>query len=180
MAAIRRAFGNRLSRRKKLGEILVEEGYLSLEQLEGAKEEQKASGTLLGEILVASGYVTEWEVAKCMVMQLQLPFIYTTLYDIPRSVVSLLPHAFLHQHRIIPIDLFGKCLVLATAGDISEDVVTEIEESTGYEVGLYVALTSDIQKSLSERFPLEKVTKELSQKFDQLFDGFGGDLKPSD
>lgn len=180
MAPTRRAFGNKLIRKKKLGEILVEEGYLSQEQLDGAKEEQKASGTLLGEILVASGYVTEWEVAKCMVMQLQLPFIYTTLYEIPRDVVSLLPHAFLHQHRIIPIDLFGKCLVIATAGDISEEVVAEIEHSTGYEVGLYVALTSDIQKSLGERFALEKVTNELSQKFDQLFEGFGADPKPSD
>ena len=50
------------------------------------------------------------------------------------------------------------------------------------EVALYVSLTSDIQKTLSERFPLEKVTSELSQKFDQLFEGFdaGGPSEPSD
>jgi len=173
LAGTRRAFTSKLIRKKKLGEILVDEGYLSRDQLHTALEEQKASGSLLGELLVSCGAVTEWEVAKCMVSQLHLPFIYTSLYDISSEAVNLLPHAFLHQHRIIPLDLFGSCLVIATAGDISQEVIDEIELSTGLEVGLYVALTSDIQKTLQDRFPLEKVTNELSEKFDQLFEGFG-------
>ncbi len=179
MANPRKHFSNKMIRSKMLGEVLVEEGYLNHDQLEGALEEQKASGVLLGEILVASGFVTEWEVAKCLVGQLNLPFIYTTLYDIPKEAVDLLPHAFVHQHRIVPVDIFGSWLTIATAGSISQDVVTEIELSTNLEVGLYVALTSDIQKTLQEKFPLERVTSELSQKFDQLFDGLGESDSPS-
>ena len=180
MAGTRKPFASKLIRKKRLGEILVDEAYLSQEQLDATLEEQKASGGLLGELLVSSGFVTEWEVAKCMVSQLHLPFIYTTLYEIPEGVITLLPHAFLHQHRLVPLDLFGSCLVIGTAGDISQEVVDEIELSTGLEVGLYVALTSDIQKTLQDKFPLDKVTNELSRKFDQLFDGLGGKSEDSD
>ena len=60
---------------------------------------------------------------------------------------------------------------MATAGNISPEVVEEIEVSTSYEVALYVALSSDIQETLQNIFPLEKITNELSDKFDQLFEG---------
>lgn len=166
----RRPLGRRLVRQRKLGEILVEEGYITDEQLRAAVEEQKAGGGLLGEVLVSMGFVTEWEVAKCLVGQFQLPFVYTQHYDIPKEAQTLLPHPFLHQHRMVPLDLFGKCLVVATSGSISTDVVEEIEVSTGYEVALYVALSSDIQKTLQDKFALERVTDELAQKFDQLFE----------
>ncbi len=171
MSTTRRAIGLKLIRQRNLGEILLEDGYITEEQLAGAVEEQKGSGGLLGEILVASGYVSEWEVAKCLVGQLQLPFVYTTHYEIPKEAINLLPHAFLHQHRLVPLDIFGRVLVMATAGNISEAVVEEIAESTNYEVALYVALASDVRETLQRKFPLEKVTTELSQRFDQIFMG---------
>jgi len=167
----RKALGHRLLRQRKLGEVLLEEGYITDEQLASAVEEQKATGSLLGEVLVSSGYVTEWEVAKCLVGQMQLPFVCSTHYDIPKEAIELLPHAFLHQHRLVPLDIFGNVLVMATAGNLSPDVVEEIEVSTKYEVALFVALHSDVQETLQNRFPLEKVTNELSSKFDQLFKG---------
>lgn len=170
MAKTRRAFGQKLVRRRQLGEILREEKLISEEQLETAMEEQRLSGGLIGEVLVSLDFVTEWEVAKCLVVQLQLPFVYTALYDSPPEAIGLLPHAFLHQHRLVPIDIFGKTLAIATAGNIDPEVIEEIEESTDYEVALYIALSSDIQRSLQERFPLEKVSDELAEKFDQLFD----------
>lgn len=169
MAAGRKALGQKLVRNRRLGELLVEEGYITEEQLGAAVEEQAATGGMLGRILVTSGYVTEWEVAKCLVAQLQLPFVYTALYDIPKEAVDLLPHAFLHQHLLVPVDLFGKCLALATCGNISQEVVEEIELSTRLEVMLYVSLASDIQTTLEGKFALQKVANELSEKFDELF-----------
>jgi len=166
----RKAKGQKLVRRAQLGDILCDEGYISDEQLTAAADEQKMSGGLLGEVLVTLGYVTEWEVAKCLVKQLQLPFIYTTLYDSPKEAIDLLPHAFLHQHRIVPVDIFGRTLVLATAGNIDTDVVEEIEESTKLGVALYISLNTDIHRTLQEDFPMEKVSDELSERMDQLFD----------
>ncbi len=169
MRSGRRNLSQKLFMQRKLGELLVESGYLADDKLKIGLEEQAQSGGLLGEILVSLGFVTEWDVAKCLVGKLQVPFIYPSKYDIPRDAVDLLPHAFLHQHRLVPLDTFGKCLTIATIGNISQDVVEEIEVSTSLDVTLYVALASDILKTLQEKFPLEKVTNEFSEKFDQLF-----------
>ena len=177
--ASRKSFTSKLARMRRLGEILVEEGFITEEQLSFATEEHSSSGGPLTEILISQRAVTEWEVAKCLTSQLHLPFIYTKHYDIPSDIVSLLPHAFLHQHRLVPMDQFGDCLVMATAGNITEEVVEEIELSTKARVMMYIALSSDIQETLQEKFPLEKLTNELSEKFDQLFQGedspFGAD-----
>jgi len=158
-----------LVRERKLGEVLLEERQITDDQLSSALEEQAATGGILSEILVSSGFVTEWDLAKCLVTRLQLPFIYTTQYDIPREAIDLLPHTFLHQHRLVPLDVFGTVFAIASAGNISQEILGEIELSTGHEVSLYIALASDIQETLREKFPLEKVTDELSEKFDQLF-----------
>lgn len=170
MAAARRYLSTKLSRLKRIGQILVEEGFISDEKLATAESIRETSGGSLADILVAQRYVTEWELSRCLVTDLQLPFIHASMYDIASDVVGILPHAFLHQHRLVPLDRFGKALALATNGSISEEIVEEIEESTKFEVMLYVALNSDIQKALAAKFPIEKVTNELSDKFDQLFD----------
>lgn len=182
--AARKSFSQKLSRMRKLGEILIEEGFITEDQLEIATEEQASTGGPLSEILISQRFVTEWEVAKCLVVNLQLPFIQTANYDIPAEVVNLLPHAFLHQHRLVPLDRYGKCLVMATAGNITEEVVEEIELSTKNDVMMYISLSSDIQETLQAKFPLERLTNELSEKFDQLFQGdslgglFGEDPPP--
>lgn len=181
MALGRRQLSNKLARLTRIGEILVEEGYLTDDQREIADETVQSGGGHLCDVLVSQRLLTEWELAKCLVSELQLPFIQTANYDISSDVISLLPHAFLHQHRLVPLDRFGRSLVLATSGNISEEVVEEIEETTNYEVMLYVALGSDIQGSLQTRFPIEKVTNELSEKFDKLFEqGDALDESPDD
>jgi len=175
VAHTRRYLSTKLSRLKRIGEILSEEGFITDEQLTTAAEIHESSGGALADILVSQRYVTEWELSRCLVTELQLPFVHASLYDISSDVVNLLPHAFLHQHRLVPLDVFGTSLALATNGNISEEIVEEIEETTKFEVMLYVALNSDIQKTLAVKYPLEKVTNELSDKFDQLFEeGDGG------
>ncbi len=170
MANARKALDRKFSSQRRLGEILVEEGYISRADLDTALHEQKTSGGLIGEVMTSMGLVTEWEVAKCLVAQFQLPFMYTSTYDIAGDVLNLLPHAFLHQHRLVPLDLFGKVLLMATSGDLSVEIIEEIEESTGLEVSLFIALNSDLQNTLQDKFPLEKITDALADRFDQLFE----------
>jgi type IV pilus assembly protein PilB len=169
VATQRHLFQQRLVRLKKLGELLTQEGLVTEAELKEALEEQRRSSGLLGDILVQFGRITEWDLARCLVSQLQLPFVYTANYEIAPEVADLLPHAFLHQHRIVPLDVFGKTLVLATAGSLSQEIVEEIEATTQLEVMLNIALASDITHTLQEKFTLEKLTNALFERFDSLY-----------
>ena len=166
----RRILGRKLSRQQEIGEILRDEGYVTADQLEVAMQEQQSEGTTLVDALLSLGFATEWDVAKCLVMEFQLPFIEISTYEIAREVKDLLPPPFLHQHLLVPLDVFGKTLAMATTGGITSDELDEIEEVSGMEVALYVALASDIRRALQEHFPLNRVGEELSARFDQLFD----------
>lgn len=169
MTHSRGALGQKRVRQRKLGRILLEEGFISSEQLQSAITEQKSQGGLLGELLVTAGFVTEWEVAKCLVSQFQLPFIFTSHYEVSQEAAELLPRSFLHENKIVPLDVFGGCLALATTGNITSDLIDEIENTAGLEVALYVALGSDVKKTLQDRFPLDNPGHELKEPTDGVF-----------
>lgn len=169
MRTARKLLERKLVNERRLGEMLIEEGLLTEDQLNASMKDQQAGQGPLTELLVQNGFVNEWDLAKCLVSKLQLPFIFTETYDIPRDAQEVLPAAVLHQHRIVPLDLFGKTLLLATTGNITQEMVEEIELSTNHDISLFVALISDVQLTLRTKFPLAKVADQVSQRFDQLF-----------
>jgi hypothetical protein len=68
--------------RRKLGELLIESGLLSADQIEGALEVQKRTGKRLGEVLVEMKVISEEEIAFALAMQLKIPFVDLTDYTI--------------------------------------------------------------------------------------------------
>src|SRR6266511_2374692 len=99
-------------RRKLFGEILVNEGLVSKEQLEEALELQKSTGDFLGGILLELGYITETDIVKTLSVQYQLPFLRPTLYDLDRRLIQKFRAEFLHLHKILPLDQIGNLLLV--------------------------------------------------------------------
>lgn len=158
-------------RERPIDRILLEEGMISQDQLDEIRAEREAHGEPFSEIALRVADITEWELMKVLVKHLHMPFLYPTRYAVPKEVSGLLPHLFLHQHRIVAMDLFEKTLVIACAGDLEPATLEEIEKTTGYEVSLYLALPSEIGRCLDEHFPLGMVAKEAEARLDQLFGG---------
>jgi len=88
---------------------------------------------------------------------------------VPKEVLATLPPNVLMQHKIVPLDVFGEVLVIATYGDLDASTVTEIENETGKRVACVVALKSDIEHVLQEKFPPQDIGKEVASRLDQLF-----------
>ncbi|MEW6744584.1 MAG: hypothetical protein AB1486_17655 [Planctomycetota bacterium] len=150
-------------------QILLEEGVITAAQAEECRQEHLESGEPLSTLLQRVCDVTEWDIAKSLVKHLHFPFIRVSSYSIPKDVIEILPSPFLHQHRIVPLDLFGGMLVLATTGEIAPELVEDIEKQTGFEVALYLSLPSDIASCLETTFPLQNVSREVAARLDQLF-----------
>jgi len=82
-----------------LGQLLIEAGYLTSEQLAHARCEQERIGALLGETLVGLGYVTEEAVARAIAHQCQLAF-FEPAND--RDDDELRHHDWLRERRLVP------------------------------------------------------------------------------
>jgi type IV pilus assembly protein PilB len=134
---------NRLVK-KKLGEILVEQGLLSNEQVQDALRLQHQSGLLFGETLVQQKLITEEKIVAVLVGQFGIPYIKPTQYNIAKDLLEIFEPAMMRRYQFVPMDSIGSVLVIAIAGSLTEDVLHEIEGQTGCTLQLFLTKMSEI------------------------------------
>jgi type IV pilus assembly protein PilB len=100
-------------RRKLLGDLLVESGHLSAEQLKEALDEQSRTGERLGVILLDRGYVTKQVIGKMLEMQRGIPYVNLSAYPIDELLVRSLPERVIMEHKIVPLARSGDEIHLA-------------------------------------------------------------------
>jgi hypothetical protein len=144
-----------------MGEILVNEGIVSWEQLEEALAVQRSTGELLGLVLMNMGIAAESDISKVLCLQYQLPFISLANYEIDDKLVTLFPKEFLHRHRLLPFDRIGETLLIIVAQIPSQSALAEIPKLTKLNAALYVGYLSDVTKLLKTLVPLDD--KEQAQ-----------------
>jgi type IV pilus assembly protein PilB len=138
-------------RRRRLGEILLDEGYVTRDQLDDALAQQDSSrGEPLGRILIGQGILTERALARAMVNQLQLPYLSTDRYHFSKEVVGLVPTDLCFKHEFVPLDRIGDCLCVLAAGLMPPEVVEAVQRMTGCEVFFYIGTISEVQDALQQ------------------------------
>lgn len=130
--------------RKRLGELLVEEGLLKEEQITEALKKQKATGELLGEVLIRLGYVSEIDIARTLTKQFNLPYIDASKYTISKDVLDIVPANYMYKHQFIILDKIGKALVVAVSGLLDQAIFEELERMSGSKLFIYVSTTSQV------------------------------------
>lgn len=139
---------NRLIK-KKLGELLVEQGLLSNEQVQDALRLQHQSGLLFGETLVQQKLITEEKIVAVLVGQFGIPYVRPTQYNIAKDLLEIFEPAMMRRYQFVPMDSIGSVLVIAIAGSLTEDVLHEIEGQTGCTLQLFLTKMSEISLVLT-------------------------------
>jgi len=88
----------------RLGDLLIEQGLLTQEQLKLSLDEQKRTGRKLGRVFVESGYVTEEEISRALARQLRIPFIDLKNFTPKPELIKLLPEAPARRFRAMVLD----------------------------------------------------------------------------
>ena len=138
---------NRLTR-KRLGELLVEQGLLSDAQVQDALRMQHQSGLLFGETLVQQNLITEDKMVSVLVSQFGIPYIKPSNYNIPKELLEIFDPAMMRRFQFVPMDSIGSVLVIAIAGLLSEDVFKQIETQTGCSLQVFLTKMSEINTVL--------------------------------
>jgi len=134
--------------RKRLGEILLDEGIINEDQLLTALSEQRSSGQLLGELMVELNYATEYDIAKTIVTQFAWPYIPLKSYFIRDEVASLVPAKICRQYHLIPMEKMGNVLAIVAGSTLNADIIREIERITGCHVRVYVGTYSEVKEAI--------------------------------
>jgi type IV pilus assembly protein PilB len=140
--------------RKKMGEVLVDEGLLKDDQVQETLRRQRATGESFGEILVSMAFVTEMDIARTLVKQSGLPYIDASRYRINKDGIQAVPAELLWQNQIIVLDKIGKTMLVAISTVISPEILEKLERVSGSQIFVYVSTWSQIQMALEKNVPL--------------------------
>ncbi|MBS3956287.1 MAG: Flp pilus assembly complex ATPase component TadA [Clostridiales bacterium] len=136
--------------RERLGEILVNSGLVSMEDMSAALAEQLRLGGKLGQILVDMGVASEEQIADTLALQKGYEYVDLTTYRVDRSAASLLPARVALMRHVVPIELRDGALVLAMADPLDIETADEVEVRTGYRVVPVVASPSHIRYAIEK------------------------------
>ncbi|MHC4933027.1 MAG: hypothetical protein ACYTGV_12635 [Planctomycetota bacterium] len=141
-------------RRKRLSDILIDEGVASKEAVMTAFQEHQQSDRLLSDVLLESNELSEFDLAKVLVAQYQLPFVDLSSYNFHKDVVRKYPAELLHRAGTVPLDLFGETVCFACQEFPSEEVAAELESHGPGKIFYFVALAMEIKHALGSQAPL--------------------------
>jgi len=145
---------------KRLGELLIEAGLLTKEQLDVALAIQKQEGGLLGNILAKRQFVSEADVAKTIASQYNVPYIEATAYDVDAEVACLFPIDFMRENQFAPIDRFGDILVLVVSAPLPPAKFAEISKASGCEVQCLVTSSSSLAELHDKIAELQEIQEK--------------------
>src|SRR6185295_11307361 len=144
--------------RKKMGEVLVDEGLVKEEQVAEALRRQRATGEGFGEILVAMGFVSEVDIARTLVKQSGLPYIDASKYRINKDGIQAVPAELMWQNQFIVLDKIGKTLLVAISNVLSTEVFEKMEKVSGSQIFVYVSTTQQVMQALDKNVPVNGKT----------------------
>ncbi len=140
---------------KRLSEVLANEGILTKTQIQEAEKYLRQPEDPLGPHLIRCGFITSWDLAKCVCQHFTLPFFDLSSFKPNKDVVELLDPAFMHGYGILPLDRFGKILTLAVMESLSPEVLQSIVDKTELSPYMYVAPFDAIRTQLEEHAPYD-------------------------
>ncbi len=135
---------------KKLGELLMDAGLITLAQLDQALELQKDKGGLIGEILVQLKFTTEEDIAKTLTAQYGFAYLPLSNYEIDAELAKIIPERVANQYCLIPIDRMSNNLTIAMSNPLNSQAVEDIETISGCSVQIFVSTTTDIRQAIGK------------------------------
>jgi type IV pilus assembly protein PilB len=151
------------NKNKRLGDLLIEVGLISEEQLGRAISIQKHSGRKIGEILVELGHVSEAEISGALEVQLGITHVELEKIHIPPEVPRLISERLARRHVLIPIKLEGSTLTVAMADPLNIFAIDDIQLTTGLDVKPVISTKSEILNAVGLYFEKESAEKALEE-----------------
>ncbi len=147
---------------KQLGDILLDGGHVTSEQLGHATEEQRRLGRSLGRVLVDLGMLSEGQLVAALATQIGLKFVDLSDYPVDGSAVSRVPDAVCRRHHALPIGYEDDKLVVAMADPANVFALDDIRSMTGLEVRAVVATKGDVLAAINRYHRGDDEMDELS------------------
>ncbi|MFZ2525607.1 MAG: ATPase, T2SS/T4P/T4SS family, partial [Candidatus Ferrigenium altingense] len=161
----------------RLGDLLVQQKLISLDQLKIALEQQKSSGRKLGRVLTDNAFVTGEQISEALARQLNIPYINLKYYNIDPERVRLLPENQARRFRAIALEERNGALLIGMADPTDLLAFDEITRIVKRDIDVAVVTEEQLLESIDRGYRrTEEITglaRELSADLGDTYVDFG-------
>ncbi|MBU5453870.1 GspE/PulE family protein [Caproiciproducens sp. MSJ-32] len=156
-----------LVQKKRLGDILLMAEKITPSQLQSALKTQKILGKKLGEVLIESGIVSEEDIIDAIVAQTGIKKIDLNNIQFDKKAIKIVPQNLCNKYNLIAFGFEEDKILVAMSDPLNIFAIDDISISTGLAVKTFIAPKKDIDKFVKINYSSEGVNKaaeELSKE----------------
>jgi type II secretory ATPase GspE/PulE/Tfp pilus assembly ATPase PilB-like protein len=145
----------------KIGELLLQKGLITAQQIALALNESKKAGEMIGETLVRLNFITRKQLLEALAEQLGLSY-YPSLKDISVSndVIRVVPAKFVWYYKFMPLKIKGKTLTIAVSDPLAVWPMEDLKLHLGYDVERVLATEEEIMLAVRRYYGIGAETVE--------------------
>ncbi len=167
----------------RFAELLSERGLVDAEALQHILQQGLTTGELFPEVLVRESLIADWELSRVVCDSFQIVFLSVDVYEPSPQAVALCDPGFLHQHCLVPLDVYEDLVTVAMPALTPSEVLNTMAEKLGKKVQPVVGTVASNRNWLNENLqgsrPADRVAGALpsavpdaaiDDEWSQLFD----------
>jgi len=153
----------------RLGEILVEKGIITPQELEAAVKKQQNTKEMIGQVLINMGLITERKLLQVLAEQQGVRFVDLKEEQIDQKAVETVPAKFAWHYKIMPVKIDGNVLTIAISNPFDMWPIDDLETNLGYRVEKVLTPTPDILEGIKKFYgvgadTVERILDEVPKK----------------
>ncbi len=147
----------------KIGQILINSGDITEEQLEEVLKKQKTSNKRVADLLIEDKIVTEQQVCRALEKQLYVPYVDLDEISIPEELNGLIPEEMAKSNMLIPVEKEGRFLTVAIADPLNYQGLKDISIATKLKVKPVIAEPSKISAKQRDMYAAQKAIDDAKE-----------------
>lgn len=151
------------TQRKRIGDLLLETGMITQEQLTWAIKEQRQTGKRIGEILVDENIVTDEDILGALEFQLGIPHMNLQQYTIDYNIASRVPESIARRYTAIAVGIDDNKLKVAMKDPLNMFALDDLKLSTKMEITPILASEKEILNLINQTFTSAQTKNIVSQ-----------------
>lgn len=154
--------------KKRIGEILIEQGLLNNDQLVEAMTAAKKTATPIGSTLVSMGFITVDQLKDALAYQQGVKPVTAQQLNVLESTIRLIPEDFIKDNMLMPLASDGKFIDVGMVNPNNKKALTEIVYLTGMRARPYLMSYMEYKSCITKYFGrARKETKEIMRKIEE-------------
>ena len=148
--------------RKKIGELLIEKGFITDNELEFALDMQKQTHEKLGEVFVNNQIITAEELAQTLGVQLGVDYVDLTRLSVPEELSGIVRKNIAKQNRLVPVKKDQDTLYVAMDDPLNYFALDEVRKATNMKVAALIATPAAIERAINTLYGNENANKAIA------------------